>query len=248
MALSLLNKPEKATSKESSANSPKPQIDPQRANEVRSGVFVVACALTLFVLLFLSGQSQLLQGTKSYQIGYNYIGGLAENAPVHFAGHKVGKVTKIEFTGNTENAVLVHISISNKVVLRQDTQAYIDALGLMGEKYIELSIGTANSAAIEKNGFLRGEDPMPMMTIIKKGTEVLEQFERSGDAMEGIVGDLKVIVGENKTQIDGTIKNTHDITQNLKEMTDDLKKHPWKLVRKSKSPEEEGKKKHFFFF
>lgn len=252
-----MNKPEKATSKESSAI-PSKTLDPQRSNEVRSGFFVVLCALTLLVLLFLSGQSQLLQGTKTYKISYNYIGGLAENAPVHFAGHKVGKVTKIDFTGNPEGAVEVEISINKKVVLRKDSQAYIDALGLMGEKYIELSVGTAAAEVVKENEFVHGTDPVPMMEIVKKGTEILEQFHKTGDEMEGLLGNLKAIVGDNQDELDGMLKNAYSISgnldgmsANLKDMSHDLKLHPWKLLRKSNPPAEENKdkkKKRFFFF
>lgn len=235
MAPSLLNKPAQTTSKESSVSKSAPaDHDNQLASEIRSGFFVVASFITLLALLFLSGQSQFIKGAKTYTLQFNYVGGLTANSPVHLAGYKIGKVSKIKLSGNPEAAILVEIAVDKNAVIRKDTAAYVDAMGFMGEKFIELTNGTPTEPALEENAVLRGTDPLPMMELVKKGTELLEQFERSADAMDGLLTDVKKIVGDNKEQLDGTFKNINEMSANLKDMTHDLKLHPWKLLRKSK--------------
>ncbi len=248
MALSLLPKQEKITSKASSVNKAPEMQGMYLSSEIRSGFFVLISILTLIALLFVSGQSQFFGQTKKYSLFFNYVGGLTENSPVHLAGHKVGKVTKIEYLGSEPSAIRVDISIGKNTFLRKDSAAYIDAMGFMGEKFVELTSGTREATILEEGATLQGTDPMPVMELVKKGTELLEQFERSGDAMEGIATDLQAVVGDNKEELNGTIQNVHQMSSNLKDMTHDLKLHPWKLLRKSKPASEEGKKKKRFLF
>ena len=40
------------------------------------------------------------------------------------------------------------------------------------------------------------------------------------------------LVGGNKEEIAKSISNLHEVTANLRDMTADLKLHPWRLVRK----------------
>ncbi len=243
MALSLLPKQTKPTSKESSVNKPQTSGSPdtQLAQEIRSGFFVVVSFAALLALLFLSGQSQFIQGGKKYTLQFNYVGGLTKNSPVHLSGYKVGKVSNITLTGNPEAAIAVEITVDNKAVIRQDTAAYVDAMGFMGEKFVELTNGTPEASVLAENAVLRGTDPMPMMELVKKGTELLEQFERSANAMDALLVDVKKIVGENTDELDSTFKNIDAMSLNLKDMTHDLKRHPWKLLRKSKENKDDKK-------
>jgi hypothetical protein len=41
------------------------------------------------------------------------------------------------------------------------------------------------------------------------------------------------VVGGNKEELSKSIGNLHEVSANLRDMTADLKLHPWRLVRKS---------------
>jgi phospholipid/cholesterol/gamma-HCH transport system substrate-binding protein len=244
MAQSLSPKQETPTSKASSGNSPrKPETQgPYLSSEIRSGFFVLASAAVFIALLFFSGQTQFMGQSQTYALHFNYVAGLMESSPVHLAGHKVGKVSKIEFLGGDQTTILVEVSLRKDVTLRQDSEAFIDSMGFMGEKFVELTSGTPEAGRLESGATLQGTDPIPMMEMVKKGTEIIEQFERSGKAMEGLMADLKEVVGENKDELDETIGNVNAMSANLKDMTHDLKLHPWKLLRKGKEQKIEKEK------
>ncbi len=191
----------------------------------------------------MSGKSQLFKETYDVPVLFNYIGGLAKNAPVHFAGHAVGKVTKIVFLPDGDYRIAVTVNLDKSVVLKKDSQAYIDALGFMGEKFVDLTPG-ARAAAPLGNEPLKGTDPIAMLDMLKKGNQILDEFQKTSDSIEHLVGDMNKIVGDNHSHLDGIFKNLNDTSQNLKEMTQDLKKHPWKLLRKSN----EENRKHFIVF
>ncbi|MBN1688077.1 MAG: MCE family protein [Candidatus Omnitrophica bacterium] len=206
--------------------------DPYTPNEIRSGLMVVSCVVVLLGLLFFASKSQLFKQTYQADILFNYISGLAKNAPVHFAGHEVGKVTDIRFLGGSDNSVLVTVTISRDVVLKRDSRAFINVLGFMGEKFIEISPGTIEAQPLGKGATLRGDDPVAMMEVVKKGTEILAEFEKISVSLQNLIANMNDLLGENEEEVEDIFKNLDEASVNLKEMTADLKQKPWKLLRK----------------
>mgnify|MGYP001607744723 CR=1 FL=1 len=231
MALLTFKKQEKTTSKESWVNN---ISQPYASNEIRSGFLVIISAVVLMGMLLMSGQSQIFGKTRLIKISFNYIGGLEKDSPVHYAGHKIGKITRVDFNPAGPSTLTVTASISPDIILRADSQAYVDALGFMGEKYVELTPGTAGSPALEDGKPLKGTDPMPMMELVKRGTELLSEFEKTNKSMNNLMADMKKLLDGNKNNLDAIFTNLNASSQNLKEMTGELKTHPWKLLRKGK--------------
>lgn len=68
------------------------------------------------------------------------ISGLKEGASIELAGVKVGKVSRIELDGGEYEAV-VHLDISKKVDLTDDSIASIRTSGIIGDRFIKLTPG-----------------------------------------------------------------------------------------------------------
>ena len=232
MALLTFKKQEKTTSKESWVSS---ISQPYTAQEIRAGALVTFCALTLLAMLLLSGKSQMVSNGRQVQISFNYIGGLEKNSPVHFAGHKVGKVSSIELNPSKAGSVItVTAVVSKDVALKTDSEIFVDSMGFMGEKYLEITSGTPGAALLEEGKTIQGTDPMPMMELVKKGTDLINEFEQTNESMKKIIADLTTLVGGNKENLNQIFANLNASSGNLKDMTQDLKFHPWKLLRKGK--------------
>lgn len=211
--------------------------------------------------LFLSGRSQLFRQTYEVKIAFNYISGLAPNAPVHFAGHDVGNVTDLRLldeqaassisdqvvgqavaapgaaagaTTEPLGRVVVTLRIDKGAVVKRDSQAYIDVLGFMGEKFIELTPGTAAAPPLGENDILRGSDPLAFYELVNMGTDVADTFKETTASVQKLIDDLHQTVGDNRPEIDGILANLNESSSNLKAMTEDIKWHPWKLLRKGK--------------
>jgi phospholipid/cholesterol/gamma-HCH transport system substrate-binding protein len=67
---------------------------------------------------------------------------------------------------------------------------------------------------------------------LKNLPELLKKIEESADNLKAITDKTDMIIGDNKKNIDAMLESFKDIAKNLKETTDDVKKHPWKLLRK----------------
>lgn len=193
-------------------------------SEVKSGILVVVCFALLVILTFKVSDFRALQDTYEYKIGFNFISGLEKNAPVHFAGHSVGTVKSIAIRDG-HPIVEVTIAIDKHTPVRADSQAFVDTLGLLGEKFIALTPGSAAAPKLQPGGVLQGTDPLPLHQLMEQMNQLTTQLvpltDKTNHLLEGHEKDLEEI-----------LVNLNASSQNLKEMTEDLKHHPWKLLRK----------------
>jgi len=67
---------------------------------------------------------------------------------------------------------------------------------------------------------------------LKNLPEILKKLDASAESLKDITAKSDTIVTENKKNIDAAMVSFKEIAQNLKETTDDVKGHPWKLLRK----------------
>lgn len=195
-------------------------------SEVKSGVLVVVCFVLLTTVTFKVSDFRAFANTSEYKIQFNLISGLEKNAPVHFAGHSVGIVKSIALHDG-DPAVEIIVQIGKGVPLRPDSEAVVDTLGLLGEKFIALSPGSPGTPRLEPGGALRGKDPLPLHQLVDQMNELTKNMvpitEKTNRLLEGHEKDLEAI-----------LVNLNASSENLKEMTHDLKLHPWKLLRKGK--------------
>jgi phospholipid/cholesterol/gamma-HCH transport system substrate-binding protein len=106
------------------------------------GVFVVAGMAALLFLALKVGSMNVVKTTSSYELvaRFDNIGGLKARAPVKSAGVVVGRVTDIQFDGESFEAI-VFLRIDNRFAFPKDTLAAIMTSGLLGEQYIGLDAG-----------------------------------------------------------------------------------------------------------
>lgn len=115
----------------------------QRTIEIAVGVFLlVGFGALAFLAIQVSGLSMDSQ-KSSYKIyaEFNDLGGLSVRGRVSLAGVTIGKVTDISLDKKSLNA-LVEMDIYQEVDnLSADSVASIQTAGLLGEKYISISVG-----------------------------------------------------------------------------------------------------------
>jgi len=110
--------------------------------EISVGAFVIAGILSLVVLAFNASGLSFARDDQSYFLyaRFENLSGLSERAKVSLSGVTIGRVVSIEL--DTEDYVaVVKMAIDKNVPLTTDTSASILTAGLLGEKYIGLSVG-----------------------------------------------------------------------------------------------------------
>jgi phospholipid/cholesterol/gamma-HCH transport system substrate-binding protein len=117
-----------------------------RTLEIGVGLFMLAGILALaFLAIQVSGLDVRENNRETFKLSarFNNVSGLGVRAKVAVAGVNIGRVTGIRLDPADTRAV-VEMAIDKRVdYLTWDTIASIQTQGILGEKYISLSVGGA---------------------------------------------------------------------------------------------------------
>lgn len=159
------------------------------------GLFVLA-SLAVFagVVLTLSAESGLLQPRYTLVARFENVEGLLPGAPVHLAGKRVGRVASVEIVPEPDPArpVRVELQIDRSVssLVRADSVATIGTLGLLGDKYVALGIGTETARVLQPGEELPTVTPLNLEAVAERGAEALDNVAELAENVNGVVRRL----------------------------------------------------------
>ena len=124
-----------------------------RAQNIKVGIFVIGLSLTVLVSVFiLGGSSEMLERRYQLEAKWEDVAGLKEGAVVRLAGWDVGAVNRIAFADELEQRELtVTMKIMSRYQdrIRTDSIARIDTVGVLGDKYVSISMGTPSAEGLK---------------------------------------------------------------------------------------------------
>lgn len=213
-------------------------------NEVKTGFLVIVSLAILIVLTVSVGKFAIFQEQYKVKLIFNWVSGIGNDAPVRLSGVEVGKVESVQLAyKGDETKVLLTLLLDSGAKLREDSKAYVTALGLMGEKYIEMTAGSKGQAFLKPDSTIVGEDPMRMEDMMDIGKRIADEVETTLGNIRKLTNHLDEMVVDNRTNIDGIVGNLERTTANFEEFSDDIKRNPWKLMSKAKEEPKKSQKK-----
>jgi phospholipid/cholesterol/gamma-HCH transport system substrate-binding protein len=120
--------------------------------ELVVGVFVLAGLACLAYLAVHLGKLELVGGGYKVAADFDNISGLKPGAAVEVAGVEVGRVESIQLAAG-DRAKLV-MKLNPGLQLNDDAIASIRTKGIIGDKYVKLSLGSSGTA-IPNGGKIR---------------------------------------------------------------------------------------------
>lgn len=160
-----------------------------RKIEFAIGVFVCVGLILLGIMVVQFGDYQY--SGKQYVIYavFNYTGGVIEGAPVRYAGVDVGKISVAELFESSEGLTKVRLglNINEDVKIKQGSEAIINSLGIIGEKYVEIFPGPANAEFIVPGEEIYGTDPVTLEEVVAKAGRVLVKLEDALGSVNNIL-------------------------------------------------------------
>lgn len=157
--------------------------------ELSIGIFVFVALILLAAMIIGFRDSQYIG--KQYHISavFNYVTGVVVGAPVRYAGVDVGRVAKADVyeTEDGETKVRLTLAINYEVKIKNDSPALISSLGIIGEKYVEISPGTKGAPKIEAGGELVGVDPIAIETVMANAQRAMKKLEDAFTAVNNIL-------------------------------------------------------------
>jgi ABC-type transporter Mla subunit MlaD len=112
--------------------------------------------------------------------------------------------------------------IKNKVMIPRDSTVWVNTLGLLGEKYVEIMPGKDYSNCLLADQDLIGVDPIPMNVVLDLAQNIANNVNES------------IVKIKNKEGTIGKLLYDDKIYNELDALVTDIRKHPWKLFFKTK--------------
>jgi phospholipid/cholesterol/gamma-HCH transport system substrate-binding protein len=135
----------------------------------RTGIFVIVCFSLLVIGLFLIGDKQkLFSNTSTYYVKFREVNNLKTGAMVLISGINVGSVHSIDLPKKSGDSVLVSIHIVKDAInlIHTDSKATVTTVGLVGDKVVSITTGSASSALVPKDGLITGESQRDLMGVV----------------------------------------------------------------------------------
>ena len=141
----------------------------KRSSLVRVGIFVLLGGAAVVVGIFLVGKEEgLFRESVRVSSYFTTIEGLRTGASVRLSGVDVGIVDRIVISPQN-NKVRIELKIRKNVksFIKKDTYAAIEQEGLVGSKYVSLSVGSSSSDEVNDGDVLLSKEPFRLSVIIE---------------------------------------------------------------------------------
>lgn len=201
-------------------------------SEIKVGALAIAALMILIIIFFRMGNFDFTKKGYNIKVLFNFASGIMKNAPVRLLGVEVGRVEGIDIQYNDETKIILTLRLGESTKLRMDAKAYVSALGLMGEKYIELKPGSNKAPLLQPGSTIVGEDPFQMESFTRKSEEIMEKLSKALTDVRSLTTNMDGMVTENRDQVQKILENVEETTASLKALSGDLKNNPWKIMTK----------------
>ena len=117
---------------------------------------------------------------------FKNVSGLKPGSEVHLAGVTVGSVKEIIISPDGRTKVTFNVIKKYSDQIREDSQASIGFMGLLGDKSLDLTAGSPGKPAIPPNGLVASIEPLDMTQLLAKAGPSLEDLQKILDNLASI--------------------------------------------------------------
>lgn len=195
-------------------------------SKLKVGLVVTLALGTLFITVFFAGSIENILSPKvELKAQIQNVKGLRKGAPVWVSGIEVGSVKNIGL--HPEYGTIVTLSVNKKALefLRKDSEASILTMGLLGDKYIELSGGSPKAEQIKPGDMINGIAVIELKDVVEISASSIKKMSDFINKLDHLV--MKLEKGEGavvKFLTDPEIyDNLRDISKNLSVVLHEIK-------------------------
>lgn len=213
------------------------------------GLFVlVASALLIATVFALSGAFD--RGGISYRTYFKDVAGLEAGATVRVGGMKAGRIEQLNIDPQDPTRIEVLFKVNPGAQVKTDSLAKITSLGALGENYLEITLGSADSPAAPDGAIipsreffgiaqlsetLSAMDPKVQQLLAglnDRVAELRETIARVNDLINdqnranisASLGNVRGMLEENRPKIRQTLANIETASAKIDPLLDDFGK------------------------
>lgn len=187
--------------------------------EFRVGIFVtIGLVMVMFIIFMIGGEHQFFQRQYTLYSNFDDIAGLRVGAPVQLAGFKVGFVDGIRLAKDkTAKFITVKMKVQRKFQdrIREDSEASIETQGLLGDKYIYITMGSGDKPALKQNAFVTAKKTLSLFAMADKAGSIIDNIDAAAKSFREVMDTFKGPSGESDVK---------SIVSSIRKMTDQAEK------------------------
>lgn len=148
-----------------------------RRYTLRVGIFVlVGLAVFIGAIYALGARARLFEPRYTIHADFTEVGGLTEGATVRLAGVQIGRVSGVHLPPDPGGKVRVDMTIARQFSdrIREDSVARIETQGLLGDRIVEITVGTAKTVPVEPGGVIAARDPVDIGQVVNESAEIVK--------------------------------------------------------------------------
>lgn len=175
-------------------------------NDAKVGALVLGSAAVLFFLLAgIAHYNPFGQKSVPYRTYFKFAGGLEAGSMVRVGGLKVGRITGLRPDPSYPTRVEIGFEVQSGTNINKESVASLNSLGLLGEYYLEVTVGKPGAALIEPNGVIPSKE-MPQLS------ELFDKIDRLSTRTQQLMDELSINVNEVSARANIVLDNLKDLT------------------------------------
>ncbi len=168
---------------------------PRSGRELKVGLLVLSAVAVFALGVFLIGEKNNLFSRKNrYYVLFQTVSGVRAGNPVQLNGVDVGAVEEVVLPEDpAKRFIRVWISVERRYAdrVREDTLARIKTLGLLGDKYVEITSGTEAFPAVPDGGEIRAAPATNVDALLASGEDVMANVVEISHSLSAILGRME---------------------------------------------------------
>jgi len=173
-----------------------------RSLQMRIGAFILAgLGVFLAIIYLLGAQARYFERKYDLVAEFTEVGGLIDGATVRLAGVQIGRVTAVVLPEQPGGKVRVTLTIARRYAerIRRDSEAHIATQGLLGDKIVEISLGSTAAPALQPGETVASREPFEMQQMFKAGVETMQTVKELAASLKGTAARVDRIAKEVET-------------------------------------------------
>jgi phospholipid/cholesterol/gamma-HCH transport system substrate-binding protein len=165
----------------------------QTSRQIRVGAVIILALVFLAYGIFQVGRLfDVFASRYSLVTLIENSSGLIEGAPVTLAGQRIGQIDEIRFVPveeRTDSAnVMVRLSVNTRVreQIRGDSRATLQTQGLLGDRYVDISPGSASHSPLEAGDTIPSRPAVDYEAVLRTAATTMDQ-------VQDVVVDLRTL-------------------------------------------------------
>lgn len=197
----------------------------ERGREIKVGLLMLVALVLLGAGIFLIGEKgNLFTRKNEYFVRFRTVSGLNQGNPVQLNGVNVGSVKRVVLPQDpSETTIRVELSVDRRYEerIRGDSKARIKTLGLLGDKYVEVTTGSVDEPVIPSGSQIPAAEGTAIDQLMASGEDVMTNVTEISSSLKNILDRMEQgegLLGEMVTDSESGKKLSDSISETLDEV------------------------------